>query len=96
MEQLFQQFSDYLRPMIQSEISTALSNHSVKMTAPPEAKLYTRIETAKKLNISLVTLNSHIQKGKISAQRIGSRVLISGDDINKCLKKIDAVGGQFA
>ena len=57
------------------------------IVAPPQ-EYHTRKETAKRLNITLATLNTYTQSGKIVGNRIGNRVLYRESDINQALKKI--------
>ena len=94
MNELFQQFSEHLRPIIKAEVNNALEAYNSQLESKPkDENLYTRKETAKKLNVSLVTLTKHVYQGKIIAHRVGSRVLFKAEDINNCLNKIDTLGG---
>lgn len=49
-------------------------------------RYYTRKETARKLRISLPTLNERTKSGEIEGQRIGARVLYSEDAIAQALR----------
>lgn len=94
MQELFQQFSEHLRPIIKAELTNALEAYSSQLESKPkDDKFYTRKETAKKLNVSLVTLTKHVYEGKITAHRVGHRVLFKEEDINNSLNKIDTLGG---
>lgn len=94
MEELFQQFSEHLRPIIKAELNIALEAFSSQLESKPkDNKFYTRKETAEKLNVSLVTLTKHVYEGKITAHRVGHRVLFKAEDINNCLNKIKTVRG---
>jgi excisionase family DNA binding protein len=53
-----------------------------------EFEFLTRKETAKKLNISLVTLHNWTKDGKIQGMRIGTRVLYRVTDIDSALEAI--------
>jgi len=53
--------------------------------AEPE-RLFTRKETARMLNVSLVTLSSYDSKGFIKSVRIGRRVLYRASAIQGALK----------
>ncbi len=55
---------------------------------PQADELRTRKETAKRLNITLATLNEYTKSGKIVANRIGNRVLYKESDIQNALKKV--------
>lgn len=51
-------------------------------------EMLSRIDTAKKLNVSLPTLNSWTKEGIIAGYRIGHRVYYKLEDINNALVKI--------
>lgn len=53
-----------------------------------EEILYTREETAKRLSISLPTLNEYTKRGIIIGNRLGRRVLYKQSDIEAALKAI--------
>ncbi len=94
MYELFEQFSEHLRPIIKAELSNALEALSSQLESKPkDEKFYTRKETAEKLNVSLVTLTKHVYEGKITAHRVGHRVLFKAEDINQSLNKIKTVRG---
>jgi excisionase family DNA binding protein len=94
MQELFQQFSEHLRPIIKAEVNNALVEFSNQLESKPkDDRFYTRKETAEKLNVSLVTLTKHVYEGKITAHRVGHRVLFKAEDINNCLNKIKTVRG---
>jgi excisionase family DNA binding protein len=95
MEQLLIQISDHFRPIIQQEVRNALNEYKTRIEAPKDEKLYSRKETATKLNISLVTLTKHVNDGKITAHKVGVRVLFRAEDIEKCLSKIQTKGGVY-
>jgi excisionase family DNA binding protein len=54
---------------------------------PPE-KYLTRKETAKLLQISLVTLNEWSKKGIIQSYRIGGRIRYKKTEIDEALKEV--------
>lgn len=95
MQELLIQISDHFRPIIQQEVRNALNEFKTRIDTPQDETLYTRKETAQKLNVSLVTLNSYVSKGKIIAHRIGNRVLFRAEDIKACLSKIKVSGGAY-
>lgn len=59
-----------------------------KVDEHPNDGLYRRKEAAKKLRISLVTLDNWTKAGIIGARRIGTRVYYTDKDINDALKKV--------
>ena len=89
MQELLIIFSDLLRPVIQEEVSSALQSFTNKLHSPQkEPRFYTRKETSKMLNVSLVTLTQYVKSGKVKANRIGHRVLFRAEDIEACLNQI--------
>lgn len=76
-------------------INTAVQEavKSIK-TAPKEKQgetLLSRKETAKKLKISLVTLNDWSKRGVIQSYIIGGRVLYKESEIEKSLNQVKTV-----
>jgi excisionase family DNA binding protein len=61
---------------------------------PVEIEFKTRKATAKKLGISLPTLNEYTKTGIIPAYRIGSRVRYKSNEIEKALLKVQSVKGR--
>lgn len=53
-----------------------------------DSELETREETAKRLRISLPTLNRYTKKGIIKAHRVGGRVLYKRAEVDSALKEI--------
>ena len=53
-----------------------------------DARYLTRQETARRLRISLVTLSDWVNRGKISAHKIGGRVLFRESDVEAALNQI--------
>lgn len=53
-----------------------------------DEKLLTRIETSKKLNISLPTLHSYTKKGILKGYRVGVRVLYKYSEVESALSQI--------
>lgn len=69
------------------------------ITPPPaqvENDFITRKETAKRLGLSLPTLNEYSKTGVIPSYRIGSRVRYKSNEIEDCLQKVHAVKGRRA
>jgi excisionase family DNA binding protein len=52
--------------------------------------LITRLETARKLRVSLPTLNELTKKGAIKAYRIGGRVLYKSNEVEASLMEVIA------
>lgn len=51
-------------------------------------KYYTRKEAAKRVRITMPTLDKYIQEGKIKAHRLGRRVLFSEEEIKKAIEEM--------
>jgi excisionase family DNA binding protein len=91
MEQYFQEIGNTLRPIFKSELEAALNQFKAQLqgdTTQNHPKYLTRQETAKQLNISLVSLTKIVYSGKLEAKQIGRRVLFTQEAIEKCLSTI--------
>lgn len=73
---------------IDSKISKVLENIS---ESPKQAAngLYKRREAAKKLGVSLVTLDAWAKAGIVNSRKIGTRVYYTQKDIDEALKIIN-------
>jgi excisionase family DNA binding protein len=89
MIELFQQFSEHLRPIIKEVIEEVfISHYQGRQSQNNETRFLTRKETAERLKISLVTLHHHVINGKLKAHRVGSRVLFKEEEITDSLIRI--------
>ena len=59
-----------------------------KVEERPSNGLHKRKEAAKRLQVSLVTLDNWTKLGIINARRIGTRVYYTEKDINDALKRV--------
>ncbi len=75
--------ADCLSETIKNEIAKLLE------TQKPEKNIYTRLETAEILSISLPTLNEYTKQGIIKAYRLGYKVRYKLVDIEKALTSVD-------
>ena len=76
------EFCEMIRVTVREEIERHLSK-------PAETKkLYTRQEAAKRLRISLPTLNSYTKKGILTGVRFGYRVLYREEDLESAIQEI--------
>jgi len=75
-----------LRNELNQIAETIWENKPEQITAEPE--YLTRKETAKKLHISLVTLNRLTNDGTLKSYRIGGRVLFKTQEINQALTEV--------
>ena len=83
---------DEFRAMVAETVREQLAQ--ARPTPPKEKHYYTRKETAKRLRISLPTLNERTKNGNIEGQRIGARVLYSEDAIEQALKTTKKGGAK--
>ncbi len=90
-KELLEQLGELLLYKMRQELKSCLNELKGSFEAPKDEKLYSRKETAAKLNISLVTLTKYVNEGRIVAHKVGSssgfRVLFKAEDIEKCLSK---------
>jgi excisionase family DNA binding protein len=56
-----------------------------------EKKYLTIKETASKLNVTILTVKNYIKKGNIDAQKIGNRVLIDSEKLEKRLQQVKSL-----
>jgi excisionase family DNA binding protein len=78
-----QEVLDRIRTVVSDTIQRELTKHIKAIHAKP--LLLTRLEAAQKLRVSLPTLKSYEDKGYLSGQRIGRRVLFQEDQIESYL-----------
>ena len=71
-----------LQPLVPTPTSEATTPGSTV------EKYLTRKETAKRLNITLPTLNRYTKQSKVTGYRVGARVLYKNSEIDGCLLKI--------
>lgn len=79
------------------ELSTLIANtveskiQSLIPEPQPEVEYLTRQETAKKLGISLVTLNRWTKDGIIKAHRINTRIRYKSDEVDMALNEVESL-----
>jgi excisionase family DNA binding protein len=87
MEFLIHYTKEDFRNDIRSIVSETINQQPQPETnTPPEYE--TRKETAKRLHISLVTLNRLTNNGTLKSYRIGGRVLYKADETTGALTEI--------
>ncbi len=76
-----------LETLIDNCVSKAIRQNSIELKEEREnsTKYLTRKETAKKLHLSLTTLDSYVKNGIIPCHKIGHRVLFKLDEVNESL-----------
>ena len=79
--------ADQLSEMIRESLRDELQQFR-PARSKSETKYLTRQETARRLRISLVTLTDWVNRGKISAHKIGGRVLFRDSDVEAALNQI--------
>ena len=65
-----------------------LAKPNTDIEQKPKDGLYKRKEAARKLKVSLVTLDNWVKIGIVNARRIGTRIYFTEQDINDALKKV--------
>lgn len=81
------QLKELLSEVIQNHLQEGLN---YKQLPKAEEEYITREETAKKLRISLPTLNTLTKSGKLLGYRIGRRVLYKLTEVEKSIEAISA------
>ena len=79
--------ADQLSEMIRKSLRDELRQLHPEPSAETPNYL-TRRETARRLRISLVTLNDWVNRGRICAHKIGGRVLFRDSDVEAALHRI--------
>ena len=77
--------ADQLSEMIRESLRDELRQLQPSAKTP---NYLTRRETARRLRISLVTLNDWVNRGRIRAHKIGGRVLFRDSDVEAALHRI--------
>lgn len=76
------------REELQEIVQEAVKNELKYLKVKQEEQLVTRKEAAKKLRISLVTLDKALNTGKLTGYRMNGRVLLKDADLQKALTVI--------
>lgn len=82
------QLSNIIHQAIQDGIQSIADRLPAAEPSAQAPEYLTRQETAKRLSISLVTLNEWTKTGRIQGYRIGTRVRYKAADIDNALKAI--------
>lgn len=83
------------REEFRSELRTILSELlDQKLNPEPAKEYFTMKEAAAKLRISLPTIKRLIKDGSVSTYKIGARVLLRSDDLDKAVKRIELKKGK--
>ena len=83
LDLLVQQIADNVYLRIQDKINQAPIEKE-----PSTTKVLTRKETAKRLNVSLTTLNTWSRRGIIQSKKVGSRVRYLESDVLAALQNV--------
>lgn len=59
----------------------------VKEVIPKEKKFYTRQEVADKIRVSLPTIHSLVNSGKLICHKIGGRSLFDSEEIDRAIEE---------
>lgn len=79
-----QEVYNRLEVFITETIRKAIEKHAAEIQSKP--RKLTRAEAAKKLRVSLPTIDSYVKNGLLNPERIGRRILFSEDNIEQFLK----------
>lgn len=81
-----------LESIIDSSVSKAVSSvFNKKETEIARKKKYTIKEASTELRVSVLTIRNYIEKGYLKANKIGNRVLINNDCIEKALQEVKSL-----
>jgi excisionase family DNA binding protein len=62
-------------------------NEVLEVVVPKEKKYYTRQEVAEKIRVSLPTIHSMVNSGKLICHKIGGRTLFDAEEIDKAIEE---------
>lgn len=78
-----------LEEIINNSLNTALEKHYEKEKKLSSKKInYTIKEVAEELNVTILSIRNYIDKGYLQAFKIGNRVMISYESIEKAKTEI--------
>ncbi len=81
-----------LEEIIKSSLDTAIQEfYSKKESAKERKKHYTIKETSIELKVSTLTIRNYIEKGYLKAFKIGNRVLITNESLEKALNEVKSL-----
>jgi len=86
MESIIVTTQSELRNLLREELKNFITENRAVQPAP---KYLTRIEMAKELNISIVSLHNHTKAGLISCKRFGGRVLYDPAEVRAAIDKVN-------
>lgn len=69
------------------ELMTNIVNEVIEKTTPKEKRYYNREQVAEKFQVSLATVHSYINSGKILALKVGGRTLFDAEEIDNAAKE---------
>lgn len=83
---------EMLEDIIKSSMDKVMKDFYLKRESEKQKKKnYTLKESATELNVSILTIRNYIQKGYLQAFKIGNRVLISNESLEKALKEVKSL-----
>ena len=81
-----------LEEIIKSSIDTAIEQFYLKKEAAKERrKHYTIKETSVELKVSTLTVRNYIEKGYLKAFKIGNRILITNESLERALNEVKSL-----
>ena len=84
-----------LEEIIKSSLDTAIQEfYSKKESAKARKKHYTIKETSTELKVSTLTVRNYIAKGFLKAFKIGNRILITNESLEKAMKEVKSLRYQ--
>jgi excisionase family DNA binding protein len=81
-----------LEEIIKSSLDTAIQEFYLKKESAKERKKhYTIKETSVELKVSTLTVRNYIEKGYLKAFKIGNRILITNESLEKALNEVKSL-----
>jgi excisionase family DNA binding protein len=81
-----------LEEIIKSSLDAAIQEFYLKKESAKERKKhYTIKETSVELKVSTLTVRNYIEKGYLKAFKIGNRILITNESLEKALSEVKSL-----
>lgn len=87
----FIQIQNVTRQELVSIIENTVQSKLNSFLSSKEPETLTIKETAELLSVSTVTIHSYIRRGLFPASKIGRRIVIKREDIEKALKEVKSL-----
>ena len=83
---------EVLEEIIKFSVDNAIKDYYIKKeSSVARKKNYTIKESSTELNVSILTVRNYIEKGYLKAFKIGNRILISNESLEKAASEVKSL-----